>query len=348
MIRATLFAGLLASAAVWADDVPRTQDGKPDLSGFYDIATLTPLERPRIFGDSETITKEQAETIASRAAAGRIAASQNSDPERGAPPQGGDGSRGAAGNVGGYNAFWIDNGVNTIQVDGKFRTSLVTSPKNGRLPKMLPAAADKRRKYISRFRHNEGVAWWLEVTGKGPYDDPESLTLSDRCLVGFGSTAGPPMLPVLYNNLKKIVQTPEHVMILTEMVHDARIIRLNADHLPAHMTSYLGDSIGHWVGDTLIVDTTNFNGKAGIRGGSENLHVVEHFRMVDKDTVIYSFTVEDATVWEAPWSGEYPWPRSDQVVYEYACHEGNYAMGNILRGARLLEQDALNAQAGGL
>ena len=195
--------------------------------------------------------------------------------------------------------------------------------------------------YRSRFRHNEGAAWWLEVAGAGPYDDPESLTLSDRCLVGFGSTAGPPMLPVLYNNLKKIVQTPEHVMILTEMVHDARIIRLNADHLPAHMTSYHGDSIGHWVGDTLIVDTTNVNGKAGVRGASENLHVVERFRMVDKETVLYSFTVEDPTVWEEPWSGEYPWPRSDQVTYEYACHEGNYAMGNILRGARLLEQEAL-------
>ncbi len=348
MIRALLLAALTMSACAIADDIPRTRDGKPDLSGYYDIATLTPLERPRIFGNSATITREQAERVAARAAARREEASQDSDPERGAPPEGGDGSPGAAGNVGGYNAFWIDNGTNTIQMDGNFRTSLVTSPQNGRLPKMLPAAAEKRRQYVSRFRHNEGVAWWLDVPGVGPYDDPESLTLSDRCLIGFGSTAGPPMLPVLYNNVKKIVQTPEHVMILVEMVHDARIIRLNAEHLPAHMTSYFGDSIGHWVGDTLIVDTTNFNGKGGVRGGSENLHVVERFRMVDANTLAYSFTVEDPTVWEEPWSGEYPWPRTDQVAYEYACHEGNYAMGNILRGARLLEQDALNAKAGGL
>ena len=332
---------IASAGAAIAEDIPRTKSGKPNLSGYYDIATLTPLERPRIFGDAAVLSPEQAEEIAARAAQARAAEQRNSDPNRRAPPEGGDGSRGAAGNVGGYNSFWLDNGTTTIQVDGDFRTSLVTSPTNGRLPKMRPDAQKLLMQYYRRFRHNEGEAWWLESSDTGPYDNPESLTLSDRCLVGFGSTAGPPILPVLYNNLKKIVQTPSHVMILTEMVHDARIIRLNADHLPAHITSYHGDSIGHWVGDTLIVDTTNFNGKAGVRGGSENLHVVERFRVVDKDTVMYNFTVEDPTVWEEPWSGEYPWPRSDQVTYEYACHEGNYAMGNILRGARLLEQEAL-------
>ena len=155
------------------------------------------------------------------------------------------------------------------------------------------------------------------------------------------------MLPVLYNNVKRIVQTPDHVMILVEMVHDARIIRLNAEHLPAHMTSYLGDSVGHWEGDTLVVDTTNFNGKASFRGSSKDLHVVERFRRQDENTLIYSFTVEDADTWETPFSGEYAWPATDQIAYEYACHEGNYAMGNILRGARLLERDAIAAKSGG-
>jgi hypothetical protein len=147
------------------------------------------------------------------------------------------------------------------------------------------------------------------------------------------------MLPVLYNNLKRIVQTPDHIMILNEMVHDARIIRLNSEHLPADIRKWMGDSIGHWEGDTLVIDTTNFTPTSALRGATENLHVVERLKRNDDNSLLYSFTVEDSATWAKPWSGEYPWPATEDSVFEYACHEGNYALGNILRGARLLEAD---------
>ena len=154
------------------------------------------------------------------------------------------------------------------------------------------------------------------------------------------------MLPVLYNNLKRIVQTPDHVMILVEMVHDARIIRLNSEHAPESVRRWLGDSIGWWEGDTLVVDTTNFTDNPAIRA-SRDLHVVERFERIDEDTLRYRFTVEDPNVWTGSWSGEYPWPASENRVYEYACHEGNYAMEGILKGARLLEAEAMQASGGG-
>ena len=193
------------------------------------------------------------------------------------------------------------------------------------------------------LHENKGDAWWLGREGAGPYDGPEALTLSDRCLLGFGSTGGPPMLPTFYNNLKRIVQTPDHVVILIEMVHDARIIRLNSEHADPSVRKWLGDSIGWWEGDTLVVDTTNFPDQPSLYGASRDLHVVERFERIDKDSLLYSFTVEDANSWTAPWSGEYPWPQSDERVFEYACHEGNYAMEGILKGARLLEQDTVAA-----
>ena len=149
------------------------------------------------------------------------------------------------------------------------------------------------------------------------------------------------MLPVLYNNLKKIVQTEDHVMILAEMVHDARIVRMNQDHAPPEIRSWLGDSVGHWEGDTLVVDTTNFTDSPGLGGASRELHVIERFTRTDRDVLLYRFTVDDPTVWTEPWSGEYVWPSTDARVYEYACHEANYSLGGILRGARLLEDDVL-------
>ena len=148
------------------------------------------------------------------------------------------------------------------------------------------------------------------------------------------------MLPVLYNNLKRIVQTEDTVLILVEMVHDARIVRMNAEHAPSDVRSWLGDSVGHWEGDTLVVDTTNFNDTPGLGGASRNLHVVERFTRQDADTLLYRFTVDDPTIWSAPWSGEYVWPATNDRVYEYACHEANYALGGILRGARILEDEA--------
>ncbi|HJN52927.1 MAG: hypothetical protein QGI68_01470 [Pseudomonadales bacterium] len=319
------------------------QDQIPDLSGNYDIATLTPLERPRMFGENLYLSKEAAEKITADNARLISATSRDSDPNREAPPTGGDGSRGAAGNVGGYNFFWIDRGDDAFEIDGKFRTSIIYAPSDGRR-KLTEAGTQKRRKRFAAFRPNKGQAWWLKTGGQGPYDDPELRGLGERCLLGFGSTSGPPMLPVLYNNVKRIVQTPDHVMILTEMVHDARIIRLNSQHLPTEIRRWMGDSIGHWEGDTLVVDTTNFGSRPGLGLASENLHVVERFKRTDDKTLLYSFTVEDPTVWAEPWSGEYPWPATEHSVYEYACHEGNYALGNILRGARLLEAEA---EAGG-
>ena len=338
--------GLLAATA--NADIPRTADGKPDLSGTYDIATVTPLERPKEFGETLKLSREQAEKTAARTAAFRASQTEVSDPNREAPPAGGDGSPGAAGNVGGYNTFWIDPGDSAIMLDGEYRTSIIVDPVNGRRPAMTPVGQARMGQLFRQFgKKNEGTAWWIDQPGTGPYDDPEILTLSDRCLTGFGSTGGPPMLPTLYNNLKRIVQTPDYVMILIEMVHDARIIRLNSEHADPSVRKWLGDSIGWWEGDTLVVDTTNFNDFPAQWGASRDLHVVERFQRIDEDTLHYSFTVDDPNTWQGTWSGEYPWPATDTRVYEYACHEANYAMEGILRGARLLEEEATGSTPGG-
>jgi hypothetical protein len=344
----TLLLSAGAMCALWAQaaEFPRTADGKPDFSGFYDIATITPLQRPEFLGDRKFISAEEAEEARSRVAARKSEGDKTSDPERDAPPDGGDGSPGAAGNVGGYNSFWIDNGDDTNQVNGEFRTSIIVEPANGRRPKFTKATQAKRTKRRSNYRKNSGTAWWLERDEAGPYDNPEQRPLAERCLLGFGSTSGPPMLPVLYNNVKQIVQTPKHVMILNEMVHDARVIRMDDKHLPDTIRSYMGDSIGHWEGDTLVVDTSNFNDRPGLSGASSSLHVVERFQAATDGTLLYSFTVNDDTIWEGAWSGEYSWPKTDSVVFEYACHEGNYALGNIMRGARILEQDVLTGKGG--
>ena len=192
-------------------------------------------------------------------------------------------------------------------------------------------------------RGNDGTAYWIDQEGPGPYDNMEQRGNAERCLLGFSGAV--PTYPSLYNNFKRIVQTEDHVMILIEMVHDARIIRLNSDHPPASEKKWLGDSIGWWEGDTLVIDTTNFHPQTGRRGSSENNHVVERFTRLEDGNLLYRFTVEDDAVWTAPWTGEYVWRASDQKVYEYACHEGNYALGNIMRGARILEKDALGSEA---
>ncbi len=360
---------LVASSGAWAQigaDIPRTASGRPDLSGSYDTATVTPLQRPRAFGDRLTLTAEEAAIVASdpdglastfnlapagsdeRQAAreeAQRAGFETGDGNREAPPAGGDGSGGAAGNVGGYNTFWIDRGDDAFQINDEIRTSIITDPPNGRQPPRTEANRAAMAARGGSFRPNSGTAWWLEddLNATGPYDHPEQRPHAERCLMGFGSTAGPPMLSVLYNNMKRIVQTDDTVMILVEMVHDARIVRMNAEHNPPEIRSWLGDSVGHWEGDTLVVDTTNFTDNPSLGGASRNLHVVERFSRLDADTLLYGFTVDDPTVWTAPWSGEYPWPASDNKVYEYACHEANYSFGGILRGARVLEQDARDA-----
>ena len=320
----------------------------PDLSGTYNSTTLTPVQRPKEFGENLYLTEEEATRLAEEERALMAKANQKSDPNRAAPEAGGSAPVGApddqrenlgAGNVGGYNFFWIDRGEEAMRVDGKIRTSVLTDPPNGRYPARSLQGSQRWMKRARLFRPNTGEAWWVKEQGPGPYDGPESLALSERCLLGF--SMGPPMFPALYNNYKRIIQTADHVMILVEMVHDARVVRLNSEHAPADVHKWLGDSIGWFEGDTLVVDTTNFRDGDNGLGGSDQLHVVERFRRIDAGALSYSFTVEDPGTWTQSWSGDYVWPATDGKVYEYACHEGNYAMGGILRGARLLEQEAL-------
>ena len=310
------------SALALADDIPRTPEGRPDFSGTYDVATLTPLQRPEMFGHNLVLSPDAAEKIASENAEYLAKDLEPSDPNREAPPEGGDGS-----------------------IDGEFRTSIITEPNNGQFPEMTAVAAKQAAERRRLFRENTGEAWWLDEEGPGPYDDPELRGVGERCLLGFGSTGGPPMLPVLYNNVKRIIQNQDTVVILTEMNHDARIVRMNAEHAPPEHRFWLGDSIGWWEGDELVIDTTNFRDETSLRAGTRDLHVVERFRYDSEGQVVYGFTVEDPNVWKEPWSGEYAWPRTRDRLYEYACHEGNYALGGVLRGARLLEKEAMEAKS---
>ncbi len=337
-----------AAAAEGESAIKRTLSGKPDFSGHYDSGTLTPLNRPEDLGEKQFMTAEEAEKMKTDVAEGNAEALLASDPNREAPPVGGDSEvlTGGGGGTGGYNRFWLDFGSDASEVDGKFRTSIIYDPPNGRQPEMTPEGTQQRADNFTSFTYvNDGTASWLENDGPGPFDGPESLALAERCIVGF--SAGPPMLPGVYNNYKRIVQTEDHVMILMEMVHDARIIRLNSEHGPKSDRMWLGDSIGWWEGDTLVVDTINFRELTGLYGGDENLHLIERFSMMDNGNLLYNFTVDDPTAWTAPWRGEYSWKASDEKVFEYACHEGNYAMGNILRGARMLEQEFMQQAGGG-
>jgi hypothetical protein len=324
------------AAAAASAALPRTLDGHPDLQGTYDIATLTPLERAA--GTPLVMTKQEAAKLEQQTQNRIDRAALPSKGDRNAPPVGGDGSVGAAGNVGGYNNFWIDSGTQYFQIDGEKRMSIIVDPPVGRVPALTPQA---RQRAASRFQRPTSDAAENDpgLEGAGAYDDPERRPLGERCLLGFGSTSGPPALPVLYNNLHQIVQTPGYVMILNEMDHDARIIRIGGKHAPENVRNWLGDSVGHWEGDTLVVDTTNFSDKTRFRGSSPNLHVIERFSRLDAKTLRYQFTIDDPATWVRSWSGEAAWPSTADLMYEYACHEGNYALGDILRGARLKEAD---------
>ena len=317
----------------------RTPDGYPDLQGLYNTATLTPLERPDpnklVMSDAEAANIEKEE------AARRDRASRPSNGGRDAPPVGGDGSTGASGNVGGYNSFWIDRGDSTIIVDGQRRTSIVVDPPNGRVPAVKPEAM-KRNAAPRIATPTSDAAENFQTTQRGGYDNIEQRPLAERCIVGFGSVSGPPMLPVLYNNFKQIVQTKDHVLILVEMVHDARIIPLNKPHAPSNIRKWMGDSVARYEGDQLVIETTNFTSKTRFRGASENLKVTERFWRADDSRIMYRFTIEDPSTWAQPWTGEYPWVKAeaDDRLYEYACHESNYAMTGIMKGERLLETEA--------
>src|SRR2546427_3193102 len=318
---------------------PRTPDGHPDLQGTYDLATLTPLERPA--GAKAVLTAEEAAKFEKGVATQREVAGRPITGERSAPPKGGDGSTGPAGGVGGYNNFWLDPGSSFTIVNGQRRTSLIVDPADGRVPSLTAAARQREAAApIARPTSDTTESRDPGLEPRGSYDDPEQRPLGERCLLGFGSTSGPPALPdYFYNNLHQIVQTPNYVMILTEMVHDARIARMNAQHLPKTVRKWMGDSVGRWEGDSLVVDTTNFTDKTRFRGASEDLHVVERFTRVASNALLYRFTIDDPATWAKTWSGEYTWPATNEHIYEYACHESNYALENILRGARRREAD---------
>ena len=288
---------------------PRTADGHPDLQGIWTNATITPLERPAALAGKATLSDAEAKAF-------EIKDSQtNTLDESDSPLVANTGS----GAVGAYNNLFVDRGSELARVDGVKRTSLIVDPADGKIPLLANRA--------SRMR----------APGFGSYDSVKDRPLSERCSLGFGSTAGPPMMPVLYNNNYQIVQTHDAVMILVEMVHDVRIIRMNSTHIPSDIRRWFGDSIGRWEGDTLVVDTTNFSDQTSFRGSTNNLHVIERFKRVDAQTILYRATVEDPGSYAKPWTLEYPFRATDGPVYEYACHEGNYAMPDILGGARKLE-----------
>jgi len=328
--------------------LPRMPDGHPDLQGTYDLATMTPLERQR--GLPPSLTREQAEALQKAELARRDEDNKPSDPNRAAPPVGGDTSaahsffealeKAGGGAVGGYNRFWLNQGASFTVVDRQIRTSIVVDPSDGDVPPYNAAAlkriaAARATPTSTAAERQDGVA-----EPPGAYDNPEQRPLSERCLLGFGSTSGPPALPdYFYNDLHQIVQTSDSIMILSEMIHDARIVRMNAQHLSKNIRRWMGDSVGHWEGDTLVIDTTNFTDKTRFRGSTENLHVIERLTRVDSKTLLYRFTVEDPDTWDRPWTGEYTWPATDQRIYEYACQEANYALADVLRGARHQESE---------
>ena len=301
--------------------VPRTEFGAPDLQGIWSIATQTNLERAERFGGKLVLTTDEAQRIEAAVQAGFEASNRPSDPDREAPD---------ASNVGGYNTFWMDPGQRLAVVNGEIRTSIITDPADGRLP------------YSEQGRENFRAA----MARRAGYDGPEIRPLGERCVVGFGSTGGPPKLPVLYNNNTQIVQTENYVVLLAEMNHDARVIRLNAEHAEPPMNYWMGDSIGFYEGDTLVVKTTNFHLQQNLRSsldhrfyGSPQMLVTERFTRSADDTIVYQFTVEDSENYTQPWSGELPMTASDEGISEYACHEGNYALPGILAGARRAESE---------
>jgi hypothetical protein len=311
LVAASLDAGAQRAGA-GAGGIRRTADGHPDFQGMWTNQTLTPLERPAALAGKSTLTEQEARTYA------REFLDQNSTDRRDGPAQA-DVQRA-------YPDYFLDRGTDLAVVDGERRTSIISDPADGRIP--YRAGRGPRR--------NDGRPSG-DVSNN--YDDPEARPLAERCLLSFGSSSGPPMLPVLYNNHYRIVQTKEAVMIEVEMVHDARIIHLDRrEHLPRHIRRWLGDSIGRWEGETLVVDTTNFNDQVSFRGATADLHVVERFQFVNNGTLLYSFTVDDPATFARAWSGEVPLRATDDMMYEYACHEANHALEDILRGARFQEK----------
>jgi hypothetical protein len=280
--------------------IPRAADGHPDIQGVWDFAQLTPFERPGEFADKDAISDDEAAEFANR----RIE-TQNKDRRDG----------GAAADVErAYNDFWWDFGTRIAK-----QRSLVVDPADGRVPATTEAA---RARAAAR---------------RGKFDNPEERPLAERCILGFNS--GPPMVPSAYNNNVQIVQTPTHIAVVNEMIHSARLVDMTGrKHLPDSMRFLTGDSIGRWDGDTLVVDTTNFSIEGGFRGASRNLHLVERFTRVDAGSLRYEFTIDDPETWTRKWSVAMPMVKSSELMFEYACHESNYALEDVLKGARYGEK----------
>jgi len=294
-----------------AAQTPAPRPASPsDLQGNWTNASLTPLERPEPLAGKTVLS-------ATEAAAWEKQRLENNNRDRR------DG--GAEADVArAYNELFYDQGSHLSRFDGSIRTSLVLDPPDGKIPSYTPQAAARLAATRAEARLH-------------PADGPENRSLAERCI--FWATAGPPLLPGPYNNNYQIVQTPGYVMIMSEMIHEVRVIPLDGrKHLPSGVRLWTGDSTGHWEGDTLVVDTTNFTGKTRFRGSDENLHVVERFRRADANTILYRFTVDDPTTFSKPWTAEVAMTKAEGPIYEYACHEGNYAMADMLAGARADEK----------
>ena len=293
---------------------PRTADGQPDLEGVWDTASITPLERPVALGTKAYYTKEEAAAYEK---------TRHVDLNRDRRDGNADADLARA-----YNDSWFDRGAH---LGATLRTSRVIDPSNGRFPNLLPAAKKK---------YDEFHAWFAA----NPADSAQDRTLYDRCLV-FSQT-GPPLIPGNYNNMYQIVQTADTVTIFSEMGHQARVVPLTRQPaLAAPVTQWVGDSRGHWEGDTLVIETANLRSNQQSRFGvqyegmsDENLRVTERFTRASPTLVIYQATVTDPTVYTQPWTIELPMAKSNEAIFEYACHEGNYGLAGILSGERAKEK----------
>ena len=321
-----------ASSKKWT--MPRTADGRPDLGGFWTHETITPLERPPQYGERKVMTREELQA-AEKFAADHVAKSDKpTDPNARVQDLPHDCGYGFTGANCGYNNFWVDRGERVLRIDGEPRASIIIDPPNGRLPPIKPAASKRMAAERVAFRGSAG-----------PVDGPELRSLGERCILSFGSNGGPPMLPNMYNNAYQIVQTPDHLLILVEMVHDARIIRVNSKPITTRVPKWLGDSVGRWEGDTFVVETTNFHPLHTFRGAGSDRTVIEKFSRVSPSEMLYQFTVSDPNTFVRPFSGELIFNATNEPVYEYACHEGNYALPGILAGARTEEAAGAKASA---
>ena len=326
--------GIVSTAAAQARasdaekwEVPRTPDGHPDLQGRWTNQSMTPLQR-RTSQEGPVYTLEEVAEIEQGYVDRTVSGAQPSDPDRPPPPP-----KNTISAADSYNNVYFETGNRVAIVNGEPRTSLITFPSNGRLPALSPEG-ERRRQERRDGRSNFGQ-----------YDHPELRPLAERCLTSYGSPAGPPMLPNGgYNSNYIIVQTPEYVMIMTEMVHDTRIIRIGSGpKLPPHIRPWMGDSWGHWEGDVLVVETTNIHPLQPYT--SAEMRVTERFSRMSEEAVLYEFTVNDPSTYTEPWGGQIPMMAMHDQIYEYACQEGNYALAAVLSGARYqetLEEQGLN------